>query len=375
MTARPNLSAGFTLIELLIGVALSLIGLAAVGQIMLTFNQQRATITHTQSTQNNGVMALYRLEKDIAQAGYGMMNLQNCDRIHFVSGGVGFHESPYGTSDLPGSSNVALTTLPVRIIDGGVDAGGDPVSDTIEVQYGSSASGAPALPITAAQAGGYSSAYTTSSSLGMVSGDLFVANVDNLCTLGAVTNTNPVATPIEHDVADPYNVASAPGGSGWNAVNAGSLTAANPPFLANLGAFVSRRYTVAAAGATSALNVAELPAFAANNLVDDIVFVKAQYGLAADANGQTVTSWASGATAINNVNTARVIAIRVGVVARSPIYEKNDVSAPTTLTVLPAIASGGATIGLAVTWDVPDTHHRYRAFSVIIPLKNVIWTR
>lgn len=375
MTRRPHDARGFTLIELLIGVALSLIGLAAVGQIMLTFNQQRATITHTQSTQNNGVMALYRLEKDIAQAGYGMMNLQNCDRIHYVSGGVGNYESPYGTTDLPGSSNVALTTLPVRIIDGGVDAGGDLRSDTIEVQYGSSTSGAPAIPITAAQAGGYSSSYSTASSLGLVSGDLFVANVDNLCTLAAVTNTNPVVTPIEHAVGDPYNTATAPGGSGWNTVVAGSLVAANPPFIANLGAFVSRRYTVAGSGATSALNVAELPAFAANTLVDDIVLVKAQYGLAADANGQTVTGWASGTTAITNVNTARVIAVRVGVVARSPIYEKNDVNAPTTLTVLPAISSGGATIGLPVTWDVPDTHYRYRAFSVIIPLKNVIWTR
>jgi hypothetical protein len=50
---------------------------------------------------------------------------------------------------------------------------------------------------------------------------------------------------------------------------------------------------------------------------------------------------------------------------------------PNPLPVLPQILSGVTEIGAAVTYSIPagGTTVRYRAYSTIIPLKNVIWGR
>jgi type IV pilus assembly protein PilW len=379
MDASIRRQSGFNLIELMVGLTISLIGLIAVAQIMVTFNQQRTTVGQTMASQNNGVMALYLLERDLAQAGYGLMNLQNCLFINYFYNGTGYYLTPYGVG-LPGTNNVALTTLPVRIIDGGTG------SDILEVQYGYSASGVPGTDITGVQAS-YSDAYAVKAAVGFATGDRFVANVNGTCTLAEVSNANPVVSPIAHDAgpAAPYNVAAAPGGTGWNNVLAAYIVpnVSPQPFLANLGSFVSRRYQIDASG----LTLAELPTFTANTLVDDIVFFKAQYGLAASAASSSVASWADGSTIINNTTASRVIAIRVGIVARSPLYEKTEVDAPATLSVIPPRA--GVTVlpdpaaGLCgtdattseVKCTVTDRHYRYRAYSTVVPLKNSIWIR
>ena len=66
---------GFNLVELMIGLTISLMGLAAVASMMMTFSKNRGSVAQTQAAQDNGVMALYRLERDISQAGYGLMDL------------------------------------------------------------------------------------------------------------------------------------------------------------------------------------------------------------------------------------------------------------------------------------------------------------
>jgi hypothetical protein len=163
----------------------------------------------------------------------------------------------------------------------------------------------------------------------------------------------------------------------------------NPkPQVAFIGTMVSNRYELAATGPARLL-LSEFPAFTSNTVVDDIVVLKAQYGLAASSTSTTVSSWVSGATVINNTNADRVIAVRVGVIARSPLYEKNAIDAATTLSVLPAINTGGAVstpgpglcAGSSVTGEVKCSapsggdHYRYRAYSTIVPLRNAIWTR
>jgi hypothetical protein len=46
------------------------------------------------------------------------------------------------------------------------------------------------------------------------------------------------------------------------------------------------------------------------------------------------------------------------------------------LPVLPQIMSGATELGPAVTYSIPTgAPVRYRAYSTIIPLKNVIWGR
>lgn len=334
---------GFNLIELLIGLTISLMGLAAVSQVMMTFSKKRAAITQTMATQDNGVMALYRLERDLAQAGYGFMTLQGC-------------------SSIGNGTNPTLSPLPVSIGDGGTGA------DSITVQYANSASGIPGTELSIS--GGYTmttSQYNVRSNVGFAVGDRVVAT--NACALSTVNGPCaglcPTGTLLTSGVIISYTYPSALAAS------------ANAGYLANLGpdgSLISRRYQVDTA--TSALTVGEYPAFTANNLVDDIVLLKAEYGLAASSTGVVVTSWVNGTTAISNTNSNRVIAVRVGVVARSSLRENEVIDQPASITVLPAVTdSGGTQIGAAVTYAPPDTRYRYRAYSTVIPLRNVIWTR
>jgi len=379
---------GFNLLDLLIGLAISMFAILAVAVVFRDFGQMRTTQTQTSESQNNGTMALYLLEQDLSQAGFAMMGLQNCAYINYYFSGTGYYDTPYGTASLPGDAHTALTTLPVRIIDGGT------ASDTIEVQYGKTVSGVAGSEISGAVT--YPGDYPVSSPVGFQVGDRAVANVSGKCTLVAITRDptaastdNTVASPVHHRTGDPYNPASAPGGSGWNSVTSADMAATPKPYLANLGSFVSHRYAVGNGSNQYALTLAELPALdTSSTVVDEIVFVKAQYGLSATSTSTSVASWVDGTTVIDNTSAARVIAVRVGVVARSPLLEKGPVDAPATLSILPSVTTATSTLAapsagqcatdtgtMEVKCTVPDTHYRYRSYSTIVPLKNVIWTR
>ena len=75
------------------------------------------------------------------------------------------------------------------------------------------------------------------------------------------------------------------------------------------------------------------------------------------------------------------VAVRAGSVAQVPVESVVspawDAAPETTLPVLPQILNGATEIGPAVTFSIPagGATVRYRAYSTIIPLKNVIWGR
>lgn len=323
---------GFTMIELMIGLAISLMGLAAVAQVMMTFSKKRTAITQTSYAQDNGVMALYRLEKEISQAGYGLLagsglpSLQSCGSIT--------------------DGTYTFSPIPVTITDGGTG------SDEIRVVYSYSTSGLPGTELNVS--GGLTmttSQYNVRSNVGFAAGDKVVAT--NTCTATTVGT-------ISSEIAIPYTP---------------SLSASsNSGYLVNLGStgIVGRDFRIT----SNALTMGEYPAWTQNNMVDEIVFMKAQYGLSATASSTTVASWVSGATAITSGNVDRVIAIRVGIIARSALRENETIDQPSTITVLPAETdASGTAIGSAVTYTVPDAKYRYRTYETTIPLKNVIWTR
>jgi type IV pilus assembly protein PilW len=323
---------GFNLIELLIGLTISLMGLAAVSSMMMTFSKKRGVITQTMATQDNGVMALYRLERDVSQAGYGLAPLQGCTTV--IDGANSF--VPY----------------PVIITDGGAG-----VSDTILVQGTNPLSGIPGTELAVNGVNTMTgAAYNVASALGFSVNDRVVAtNFLPNCTLTSVTAINTGVTP---------NTLS------YTPALATSSVAGYLVYFGAAGEFFSRRYAV---GAT-AMTVGDYPAFTAANLVDDIVFLKAQYGMADTVASTTVTRWVSGATALTSANVGRVVAIRVGVVARSSARENETIEQPNPLPVFQELADSSATTD-AVSFAIPDTRSRYRAYTTIIPLKNVLWTR
>lgn len=349
---RPR---GFSLIELLIGMVIAMMGLAAVSSMMMTFAKKRSSVTQTMGAQDNGVMALYRLEKDLAQAGYGLMPLQRCTSI--TDGANTFVPSP------------------VIINDGGADP------DSLQISYATSNSGL--FGSERVDAGGFSLSVATA----VTDPAAPATTVATFPVRSAVgfTPRNLTATPAEQG----DRVVLAPSNTQGTiacvltrliAVNtiAAGVPGATSGYVGNLGSFASNLYAVN--GTT--LQLTEFGA-AANNLVDDIVFLKAQYGVAASGASTNVANWQSATPA--DIQT--IVAIRVGVIARSALMENETVDAPATLSVLPATigvstvanpasglcATDGTTAEVKCT--VPDIRYRYRAYTTMIPLRNVMWTR
>lgn len=331
---------GFSLIELLIGVVISMMGLAAVSVMMMNFSKKRTSITETLSAQDNGVMALYRLERDMGQAGYGLMPLLGCATI-------------------ANGASPTFTPWPVQITDGGTG-----VSDTLAVKGTNPASGVPGTELDSSSGSSMTSVqYNVRSTAGFSVNDIVVSTL--ACAMTSISSVGATSLGYTYATALPTSTA------------AGYLAYFGQP-----GEFFNRQYGIAASG----LTVADYPAFTTNTLVDNIVFLKAQYGLAATISGSpaTVVRWVSGATTLNgsncvgsSVHPACVVALRIGVVARSASAGPETVDQPNPLTVLPQIGSSPTPIGESVTYAIPTggATVRYRPYSTIIPLKNVIWGR
>lgn len=362
---------GFSLIDLLIGMTIGLFGAIAVGKVLVDFNQRRNTSVRLMESQNNGAMALYLIQKDLAQAGYGLMPLQNCAEIqYYYAGNAGL-----------------LTTFPLQIVDGGAN------SDAVIVQYASSNSGSPSAILTTTQAS-FDVPYGVGSIAGFKNGDLIVINSSNQCTMSQVSSldnsTNPpqIAHVFECTTSGlascPYN----PNGvaAAWysdaahsSAASTTNLVGSQGDQIINLGLFVRKAYSVTVTGTdalTGTLAVSDFPAVGASSpLVDNVVFMKAQYGIDTDEDG-AVNSWrnaSAGGFTVTNGNARQVIAIRIGVVVLSPQLEKDAVAQTASVTVLPDTTGG--TDDNSVAFNIPDSHFRYRVYNTVIPLRNVIWGR
>ena len=81
VAGREKLSAGFSLVEIMVGMVIGLLGMIVVMQMFSVYEGQRRTTTGGDDAQNNGAIALYGLQRDIRQAGYGVnqVSLFNCN--------------------------------------------------------------------------------------------------------------------------------------------------------------------------------------------------------------------------------------------------------------------------------------------------------
>jgi type IV pilus assembly protein PilW len=122
--------------------------------------------------------------------------------------------------------------------------------------------------------------------------------------------------------------------------------------------------------------------------VDEIVNLQAQYGIADPPNSEgdnnnTIVRWvnATGPTwsIPNNANRKLIKAIRVAIVARNGLLEKETVSYPCSTAHPGLCAWTGTRESPAPTIDLSNRsnwqQYRYRVFTTIIPLRNVVWAK
>ena len=353
MSGRGEAQAGFGLVEIMVGLVIGLLTTLVIMQVFTSFEGQKRTTSGSADAQTNGAVALYSISRDVQMAGYGLLPVLgtplNCNPQPMID-----HDND------PGTDAIAISVAPVFITDGGT-------SDLLSVVYGTSpTAGAPSTinVITG-------STLTLNNNLGCAVGDVALIYDGPLCAAARVTGPTDIANPpVASDPPDTTNVVLD---------TAGTITAAGlgaGASLACLGTWNRVTYQVN----NGNLEVNGAPAIAG------IVNMQVQYGISNTASDNQVASWVNAEddwVAPTVADRNRIKAIRIAVIARNSLWERDVVSTECSSTTDPAPTGVCAWVGTddnpAPTVDLSAQedwdHYRYRVFETIVPLRNTIWSR
>ena len=345
----PLRQTGFSLVELMVGLVIGLLATLVIMQVFSAFEGQKRTTSGTSDAQTAGNISIYGVTRDLQLAGYGLPVMETTN-------------SSLGcTAFSPAVTNLS----PVTIVDGGAVA-----SDTITVRYGTSSAGGFAIKVTDVtnKAGGIVGVDNNISC--QVGDTALIVNGSN-CVLQKVTGPTQIASP-------PINTGDTTHYVLDNAANANIAVDANISCLGDWGQFT---YTITAN--QLARNGAPI--------ADGIVNLQAQYGISAAANSNVVTQWVNATspwTAAELVasvaNRNRIKAVRVALVARNELREKNVVTNACTtakgVVNIGPCAWDDSSVSAAPKIDISNLgadwqNYRYRTYETIIPIRNIIWSR
>lgn len=352
---RFDRSAGFSMVEILVGVTIALIGMVIMFQVMENAEGRKRTTASGSDAQIAGSIAMHSLERDLRLAGNGFGSAAS----------LGCTVNAFDTAR---GAAFTFPLVPVLITEG---AGGAPVQLT--VLYGNSPTSA--ISYNFVTSGTTLTAIkmdSTSTRGGLMRGDLILVTNGANCGMVEITdNTNIDQLTIDHATGNYTNQQNIPAVARFNDPG-GYLTAPGQVF--NLGPRdVPRRNIWQIVNNKTLVMSDDLHSTAASEVGDGIINLQAQYGLdTTPTRDYLVDTWQSAAPA----DWTRVIAIRVGLLARSGQYERERVT-----TTAPSWAGGSFVMtnldGSADTGPLGNPndwrHYRYRVYQTTIPLRNVIW--
>lgn len=397
---------GFSLIEILVGLAIGLIVSLVIMQTFSVFEGQKRTTAGVAGTQTNGSIALYNIARDIQMAGFGLPLLDvNNSPVKCNPAPTIDHDNNAATNE--------IGLFPVVITDGASNA-----SDQISIRYASIytppvitdrrkaniagvATEFPSAPGIAVKLQSYvpdPNGYAVTNNRGCQQGDVALISKSNVCTLAKVTSTNAsldtysLTTPQRVNLNVLLNSTYAPDATG--------------PSLSCLGRWNEITYRVNPAGSflekngqvSDSVNNGLPDAFNFLPSVADIVNIQAQYGVSSSPSTNQVVNWVN-ATGIwsssvlpaSIADQTRIKAVRIAVVARSGLLEKNPVTTGCTtsqgtinkgpcawddsVAAIGGVPAGDAAPKIDLSNDTNWQRYRYRVFETIIPIRNMAWNR
>jgi type IV pilus assembly protein PilW len=415
-------SSGFSLVEMMVGVTIGLIGCVIIFQVLSVNEGYKRSTTGGADAQVAGALGLYALERDIRMAGYGMN-----DRT-----ALGCNMIAYTSTRSPTTYNLAM--VPVQIHSGGA------ASDILSVNTGNPSDFAPGYGLATANLAPGAN-FRIENRAGVRKWDFLLVSQPSQanCTLVNAVNlpldSGAVVTCGGANTTDSVEVCSGVAKTDADGVqrvyNNGALTGVPTYTVAN-GTANTRFFNF---GSEPTFNVyrvlnntlsvcnmrlANCASTAAANwspVIENVVYLKAQYGLDTNDDGivdtfdsricrDTDTPYTAGAgdnfgdqwTTSSDSNAdglhdtwapgaptaydwSRVLAVRLAIVVRSAQYEKTQVTAATLPLWPDATTNSGcdnsavpaSTPSAGPVYTVPDRQYRYRIFETIIPLRNSIW--
>jgi type IV pilus assembly protein PilW len=345
---RARRQRGASIVELMIGLVISLlVGLAATGAALSFMAQQRSGVGATGVAVNtNSIMSVLR--DDVASAGLGF----------------------YGEGATL-CANLQLSVAGARLMDGvafsPLQVTRQTAADLLDVMYASSVESGATVRLHEASDG---SAATLKSLLPVATGQTVLltpapgSSATGPCLVRTVTGV-VAGTPEE---PRPQLAFAATGQH--NAVAFTTPASFNTEArVTQLGAVQWSRYRVS--GGQLLLDRPLTGASAV--LARDVIAFRVRYGIAAAAAGSTsIESWVDpegGFASLSAANAARVRAMRIGLIVRSPQRQKPDVNGncDSTPSDSPPTLFGRAPENLPTDW----TCWRYRTSELVVPLRNV----
>ena len=396
--------AGMSMVELMVAMAIALIGTIIIFQVFEVSEGIRRTTTSGGDAQQNGQIGLYVMENDLRNAG------------------MGFNDTPYAGCNVTafdstrGTPNFSFLLSPVSIVGGA----GNTAPDSISIFYGSQYVVANSTVIAAPMGAATADVKITSSGrYGFREGDMVVLVQPGTanCELMEVTAlTGASNDSFSHDNTPNYTLNwvssgavgvrsrfNPAGGSfqfgGTGAAAARVYNLGNPyddNGVFNINNPTMPIYNTYAVSSNTLTVASKFSSAAAVPIADNIVQMRALYGLDDGVNNNTVTInpfYVAGDGIVDRfVDAATFDAmavkpwqylsmVRIAIVARSAIAEKGSGGgACDTTTAAPTWSGsnlGGAPFNMQVSLDLsadPNWQcYRYKVFETTVPLRNWIW--
>lgn len=394
---------GFSLVEIMVGLVIGLLATLVIMQAYATFEGQKRSTTGSSDAQTNGNVALYMIERDARMAGYGMSGAGMSNSPLDCTTIYSYYKTSSSEGPIPDLSTNGL--FPVSITDGGTGPG---ASDMVTLRFGTSLMGGVPTHLSKTMPDS-SSELNVDSTYGCANGDLIILSHGSNCTLMQLTEVqdsalklqhNPGGTPSYNPSASYQNTNGWPGYAGRLGSGTHAGDSANPSSVSCLGTWITRTYAVVGEGNTpvtsadiTVRNLAARDSGAYVPRVADIVNIQAQYGVSSAANNNTVSAWVNAdATATPGLATwaaptaadrKLIKAVRIAVVARNGLLEKDTVTTPCT-TAQSTVNNGpcawddtgvDAAPKIDLSHDADWQRYRYRVYETIIPLRNIIWAK
>ncbi len=345
-------SAGFGLVEIMVSVVIGMLAILVMMQQLSIFEHSKRTTTGGADAQNNGAIALYGLQRDIRQSGYGITGYTNTKQYLFTcSAGL----SSGGTVPVvPVIINPATSVIPA----------GDANTDTLLVFYGNSNGEPHGNPIYS-QTGTVSTVQSPGS---FTVGDVVMAAPDSCAAnllprpVTVVAATTITAATGTVGTGTMYNLGQSPSVLAY-AIRDGNLTMCD---------YMATNCGVAKASVTAAVWAATWVPIANN-----VISMRAQYGVDTTTTMDAVVDTYNQTTPTTMCGWARVSAFRLALVARNSEYNKTNPDGTDVTSAAPTWdGSSGAAIDLSKKPDGtanPDwNHYRYKVFQTVVPMRNMV---
>ncbi|QWT20692.1 PilW family protein [Bacillus sp. NP157] len=392
MTRTPIASskrgaAGFSLIELMVGTVIAIICTVGVLTAFAAFEGQKRTTTNGSDAQQNGSYAAFTLERELRTAGSDIVQGKNYGvwgcTLQTWSGGT--QRLPLTTALAAPFANWPLKTRAVPVL---IAAGTGDVADAIGIVRGNAIARTFRTNLVSAT----SNKATVDNGMAIFPNEyLLLSDKSGTCTMAKISSIDVAGTTMTFDTNNSDSTSFAGHYTGAGYVFDMGITPAVTLYSVNQTNFSLVSYDLLQVGNTASTNQ---PAI---SLADNVVQMKALYGISATVNDLPIASWVkpTGNTwaigkLMPDTDTAAALnargqirAIRIAVVVRSRQQERAPAgsgtvagrasyigySGPTSLTLFGDL---DATLQYTVT---TDASYRYKVYDFVVPVRNSLITK